>query len=198
MKLRQFLALGIFLAGARAGAEDYWREFSFGLQAGAAVPTGDDLRVTTGSAANLCAGIHATWHIDEFHSLRPRLELWAFGRGEQEVALPQAQRIETRVQGIALGTEYLFHPATRRERWSVGAGLYLIRWSVKSTNELSFPDSGTVRASGTSSWLRPGAGLVGCFRLTSHLQVEARWLSSRYGYEDLPARLGTVSLLLNF
>jgi len=194
------VTLCLSLAGLSAGAEELPKELAFGLQAGVAMPTGDDLRITTRPGLHPSLGIHATWIIDEFHSLRPRLDLWTFGTGHQEVSVPQSQRIETTVQGTVLGVDYLRHfgYGRRFERWAAGVGLYAIRWSVKSTNQLAFSGGTTVQAAGTSSWTRPGLGLVGCCRLTPHLQVEARWISSRYGNEDLPANVGTLGLLWHF
>lgn len=197
-KLPQSLLLGLLLAGSRAEAEDFIKEFNWGVQAGATVPTSSDLRITTRGGLSPSLGFHLTWAIDEYHSLRPRLDFWSFGEGKQEVTTPLLQQIETKVQGLNLGLEYVRHFGCRHERWSAGAGAYLIRWSVKSTNRLAFPGGGTVQATGTSDWLRPGLGLLGGCRITRHLQIEARWISSQYGYEDLPAHLGTVGLLWNF
>jgi hypothetical protein len=190
--------VGLLLAGGRAEAEDFIKEYNWGAQVGAAVPTSRDLRITTRGGLSPSLGIHLTWAIDEYHSLRPRLDFWSFGEDQQEVTTPLVQKIETRVQGLTLGLEYVRHFGSRHERWSAGAGAYLIRWSVKSTNGLTFPGGGIVQATGTSDWLRPGLGLLGGCRITQHLQLEVRWISSRYGYEDLPAHLGTAGLLWNF
>lgn len=197
-KMPPFLVLGLLLAASRGEAEEYIKVLEFGVQAGATVPASSDLRNTARAGLNPSFGVHATWAIDEYHSLRPRLDFWAFSEGKQEVTAPQSQRIETKVQGLNLGVEYVRHFGCRHERWSAGAGLYLIQWSVKSTNRIAFSGNEIAQASGSSRWVNPGAGLLGCGRISKHLQVEVRWIYSRYGYEDLPASLGTVSLLLNF
>jgi hypothetical protein len=198
MRTSLLLTLGLSLVGASIEAAEVPKELAFGLQVGVAIPTGNDLGTTTRSGLNPSLGFHATWRIDDDQSLRPRMDLWTFGAGQQEVSVPLMQRIDTKVQGIALGADYVHHFVNRRNRWSAGVGVYAIRWSVKSTNQLTFPDGATVQASGTSSWIRPGVGLLGCCKLTPHLQVEIRWIASRYGYEELPANLGTVGLLWHF
>lgn len=194
------VALGGLLGGTGLGALERPRDLSMGVQAGLAVPVGQDLRSTTGSSLNLGLGVHATWIINGEDELRPRVDVWSFGRGHQEATVPLAQRIDTKVQGVALGVEYLFCDGrySRYGRWAAGPGVYLIRWSVDSTNQVAIPGGGTARASGTSRWTREGLGLVGTYRLTPRLEVEARWISSRYGYEDLPAQLSTLSLLWHF
>jgi hypothetical protein len=189
------LGLGLANAGARAEAP---ASLTFGVQAGLALPTGDDLRVTVGSGLNPMFGFHLTWAFNDRHSLRPRLEYWAFNRGVQEVQSPQLQRIDTKVQGLVLGGEYLFRPGACKGRWAAGAGLYLVRWSVASINQVYSPSGDTARAAGTSHWGRAGAGLVATFQLSTRLDAEARWIASRYGYENLPANLGTVGLLWRF
>jgi len=147
---------------------------------------------------NAAIGIHATWDIDEHQRIRPRLDLWNFGRSHQEVLTPLAQRIETKVQGIAFGGEYLFRPSGLRGRLAAGAGLYAIHWSVNSTNHLAGTAGGTTQASGTSHWTKGGCGLVVSYRLAQKLDVEARWIFSRYGYENLPANLSSFGLLWRF
>lgn len=198
MSASLFVTLGLLLVGISAKAVEVPKTLTFGVQAGVTMPTGDDLRITTRSGLNPSFGLHVTWSIDDDQSLRPRLDYWTFGAGHQEISTPQPQRIDTQVRGIALGGDFVHHFGNRRNRWSAGVGAYAIRWSVKSTNQLTFPGGGTVQASGTSSWVRPGVSFLGCGRLTSHLQVEVRWIASSYGYEKLPANLGTLGLLWHF
>jgi len=191
------MILGLVLAGPRAEAAD-GPVLIPGLQAALALPMGEDLRLTTGSGPCPIIGLHATWILDEHQALRPRLDLMFFDRDRQEVAEPLPQRIDTRVQGTALGVEYLYRPQGNEGRWAVGAGLYLIRWSVTSTNRIRVPGSGTTETSGTARWTREGLGLVTTWRLTPRLDLEGRWIASHYGYENLPARLGTIGLLFHF
>ncbi|MBP1629037.1 MAG: hypothetical protein H6Q00_3512 [Holophagaceae bacterium] len=192
------ISLGLSLGLGQVEAAESLPGCSFGIQAGVAIPAGRDLGVTVGSRLNGAVGVHATWSIGDHHGIRPRLDLWDFSQGHQEVLTPFAQQIETKVQGIALGGEYLYRPGGLRGRLAAGGGLYLIRWSVDSTNRLDGSTGGTAQASGTSHWTRDGVGLVVSFRLTPRLDGEARWIFSSYGYEDLPANLCTAGLLWRF
>lgn len=192
------MALVLSMAGNWAPAQERSGTRSFGLQAALVIPVGDDLRITTGSGPGFALGVHARWDFNEFHGLRPRLDLYTFSRGQQEVVVPQVQRIETKVQGIALGVEYLYRPKGNQGSWAVGGGLYAIRWSVESSNRLDVPVGGTAGAAGTSRWTRAGLGLVSAYRFTPRLEAEVRWISSRYGYENLPANMATAGLLWRF
>ena len=199
-KAARVVALGGLLAGTGLGAAEMPKTLIVGVQAGLAMPVGPDLRTTTASSLNLGLGVHATWIINGEDELRSRVDVWSFGRRRQEVTTPLVQRIDTKVQGLVLGMEYLFCDGRngRYGRWAAGGGVYLIRWSVDSTNQVVIPAAGTAQASGTSHWTREGLGLVGTYRLTSQLEVEARWISSHYGYENLSADLGTLGLLWHF
>jgi len=195
MRAALLVAFGLSLTGFAAEALRASDAPRFGVQAGLAVPSGRDLSVTTGSGTGLDLGLHATWELADRHVIRPRVDLWVFTQGHQVVQAPKAQRIDTKVQGLALGGDYLFRPTNK---WAVGAGLYLIRWSVESSNQLSFPGAVKAQATGTSHWNRLGLGLMGTYRLAPRLEAEARCISSQYGYENLPARLCTAGLLWRF
>ena len=192
------VVFGLSLAGLCAQAEESPKTWRVGVQGGLTFPTSDDLRITTGMGLNPACGLNATWDIHEIHRIQLRLDLWTFTRGFQEVSVPQHQRIDTRVQSITLGGEYLLHPGGPEGQWAVGPGLYVIRWSVASINQLSGPLSGTAQATGTSSWFRGGLGVVASCRLSPHVDAEFRWISSNYGYEKVPAQLGTAGLLWRF
>ena len=198
MKAPLLAAFGLFLMAPRAVAAPVPGSLSFGFQGGLALARGDDLRVTTGSGLSLELGAHATWDLDGLQALRPRLDLLTFREGHQNVKAPLPQQMDTKVRGLALGGEYLFRPGGRESRWAAGPGLYLVRWSVESINRVTLPSAGTAQASGTSHWTRAGFGLAGTGRLTPHLEAEARWTFSHYGYENLPVSLGTVGLLFRF
>jgi len=192
------VALGLLFGPVCAQAEELQKAVVGGIQVGLAIPAGVDLRITTGPGLNSAFGMHATWDVNEFHGFRPRLDVWTFSRGDQEALIPQPQHLETWVQGIALGVDYLYRHGGHEGRWAAGAGLYLIRWSVESTNRIGTPTTGTVLVAGNSHWIREGLGLVASYRLTSRLDAEAHWISSHYGYENLPAHLGTVGFLWHF
>ncbi len=191
-------ALMALIAGHGLMASEWPKDLSLGVQGGLALPTGDDLSITTGSGLSLDVGIHATWALDTSSDLRTRLDLLTFAQGHQDVAAPLVQHLDTRVQGLALGCEYLYRFNGSTGRWGAGAGLYLIRWSVDSTNRVTVAGAGIAQSTGTSHWTREGLGLVGSYRITPRLEAEARWVSSHYGYENLPARLGTLGLLWRF
>ena len=192
------VALVGLLAGISLGALELPKGLTTGLQAGVAVPSGEDLRLTTGSGPHLDLGVHLDWELNGSHGLRPRLDLLSFTQGHQDVSTPLAQHLDTKVQGLSAGCEYLYRVDGREGRWAGGAGLYLIRWSVDSHNQVTALGGASARASGTSRWTREGIGLVGTCRITPRLEAEARWIASHYGYENLPARLGTLGLLWRF
>ncbi len=184
------------LVGQGLGAQSMSNRMSLGLQGGLALPSGDDLRLTAGTGLDV--GVHATWALDTSSDLRTRLDLLTFAQGHQDVAAPLVQHLDTKVQGLALGCEYLYRFNGSAGRWGAGAGLYLIRWSVDSTNRVTVAGAGIAQSAGTSHWTREGLGLVGSYRITPRLEAEARWISSHYGYENLPARMGTLGLLWRF
>ena len=190
--------LGLVLGTSQAWGTDGPGPVACGIQAGLAFPAGDDLKITTGSGLNPALGIQVNWSLDNGDDLRARLDALAFTPGQQEVQVPLRQRIETRVQAQAMGGEYLFRPGGRQGRWALGAGLYLIRWSVASTNTLFMGGQDPVQGRGMSRWTRESLGLVGSRRLTRRLDAEIRWLSSHYGYQNLPVYFGTAGLLWHF
>jgi len=192
------LTLVGLLVGTSLSALELPKGFSGGVQVGLAQPVGDDLKLTTGSGPNLDLGVHLDWEISPFHGLRSRVDLLTFTRGHQDVSAPLAQHLETKVQGLCTGCEYLYRLDGREGRWAAGAGLYLIRWSVDSTNRVTVTGAGSAQTTGTSHWTREGLGLVVTYRITPCLEAEARWLASHYGYENLPARMGTLGLLWRF
>ena len=188
------LALAWLFLGNPIWGQSLPNSLALGVQGGLALPAGDDLRITTGPGLNLTAGIHATWALDASSTVRPRLDLLSFAAGHQDASTPLVQHLDTSVQGVALGCEYLYRIQGARGRWAAGAGLYLIRWSVASSNQISAA-GGVAQASGSSHWTRQGLGLVASCRIAPRLAAEARWISSHYGYQNLPARFGTLGLL---
>jgi hypothetical protein len=188
----------LILATAPTWADSGPPAVSLGLQVGLAMPAGNDLKVTAGSAWKPTLGVDVTWHPLEKHSLRSGIDLWDFSRAEQGTQVPLIQRIDTRVEAQAVSETYLYRPGGTDGPWAVGVGLYLIRWSVTSSNSVAIPGPGTALGQGRSRWTRQGIGLQVSRRLTRQLDAEARWLSSHYGYQNLPAYLGTVGLHWRF
>jgi hypothetical protein len=68
------------------------------------------------------------------------------------------------------------------------------RWSVDSTNTFS-SSFGNAVAVGTSSTWRGVVGPVFTFRIRPNLEVEGRWLHSRYGMENVPANTFSLGLV---
>lgn len=195
MRLLAAALIGL-LAGNGLAAEGMPIRLGFGVQGGLVLPSGDDLRMTAATGMDL--GVHITWAVNDFNEIRPRLELISFAKGHQDVSAPLVQHLDTNVQGFAMGCEYLYRINGYSGRWATGGGLYLIRWSVDSTNRVSTVGGGVTQASSSSHWTREGLGLVGTYRMTPRLEAEARWISSHYGYQNLPARFATLGLLWRF
>jgi len=195
MRLLAATLIGL-LTGNGLLAQGVPTRLGFGVQGGLALPSGDDLQVTAGTGLDL--GLHVSWAINDFNEIRPRLDLMTFAHGHQDMATPLQQHLDTKVQGLSLGCEYLYRFQCSAGRWGAGAGIYFIRWSVDSINRVTVAGAGVAQVTGTSHWTREGLGLVGTYRITPHLEGEARWISSHYGYENLPARLGTLGLLWRF
>ncbi len=130
--------------------------------------------------------------------VRGRAELGFFGKGTQVSDTPGLhQDMTTTVKNASLGAEYVFRPEWQRGRWSVGAGLYLIRWTVDSTNRLVTP-VGAFTPSGSTTWTRQGLGVLAGYRWTERVELEFRIVSSHYGQENQPTRVASLNLLLHF
>ena len=184
------------LAGNGLVAQGMPNQMGFGVHAGLAFPAGDDLRMTAKTGVNL--GVNASWTLGTSSDLRARLDLLSLAEGHQDVVTPLVQHLDTKVQGLSVGCEYLYRLENSGGRWAVGPGIYFIRWSVESTNRVTVTGAGVAQNSGTSHWNRVGLGLLGTYRITRQLEAETRWISSHYGYENLPARFGTLGLLWRF
>ena len=170
--------------------------FRWGAQAGLNAPLPSDLRLTAGSGLNPALGLNVDWMLPGGQTLRSRLDLGFFSRATQAYAVPGLQQtLTTQVRNEALGEEYLYRPGSGP--WSFGAGLYLIRWRVASTDSLVTPQ-GVFTASSTSSWTRQGLGLITDYRLDRHSDLELSVLSSHYGYENQPARVAALNFLWHF
>ncbi len=170
----------------------------YGLQLGLAVPSSNDLRVTTGAGLNPTLGAHGEWRFNQKHALRVRIDLQGFNRGEQVSDSPGVhQEIGTKVRNKSLGGEYLQQLPFDGQRWSLGAGLHLVRWTVASTSRIEQP-GGAFAFSSTSSWTRQGQSLFGSYRWDKRTELELRLMSSHYGYQNQPARTLSLNLLWHF
>lgn len=169
-----------------------------GVQVALAVPLEGDLRTTTGTGLAPSVGLHLDWKTCSKVILRGRVDLGAFPSADRDgTYLPFQQSIHTRVKDQSLGGEVLFSPSQFGEDWSLGAGLYAIKWTVDTTNHLVTP-TGSFVPSGSSSWTREGLGLLANHRWADHLEGGVRVVVSHYGYQNLPARFAELNLLWTF
>jgi len=72
---------------------------------------------------------------------------------------------------------------------AVGAGACRVRWNLDSTDRLIDASGTTFEQNSSSSWTRPGFGLIGTWRFSPHLEAEARWISSDEGCQKLSNNL---------
>ncbi len=144
----------------------------------------------------MALGLHGVWNLPRGLRLRPRLDYTVFtAQTRTSTAAPLPQVLETRVSSLALGADFLV-PIGRR--WSLGLAVSETRWSVASTNTVTPTIGGSMTLSGTAHWTRLAVGPVLTFRVSDHLEVEGRALSSHYGYQNQPASTVTLGLLWRF
>ena len=182
---------------AQAKAKASYRRLlaAYGAQMGLVTPTNGGLRLAAGGPS-VALGVHLVWNLPKGLRLRPRLDYTVFaGETRTSTAAPLPQTLNTRVSSLALGADFL---VPLGPRWSVGLAVSELRWSVASTNLVTPTLGGSMTLSGTSHWTRLGLGPVVTFKVSDHLEVEARALSSHYGYENQPANSATVGLLWRF
>ena len=170
----------------------------WGLQVGMGLADSNDLKVTTGPGLNPSLGVVGEWQFLKDQALRLRVEFGFFNEGTQVSEAPGLhQEMTTTVKNASLGAEYVLRPAWQGGRWSVGGGLYLIRWTVDSTNRLVTP-AGSFTPSGSTTWTRQGLGVLAVYQLTERAELEFRIVSSHYGQENQPTRVASLNLLLHF
>lgn len=182
--------LGSFLS-LRA-QEPSWQ---WGVQAAAAFPESPDLRLTT-RQPGLSLGVLGRWRLSARHTLRPRLDaVWFQPELQDTRGATLRQRLETKVTSYAIGADYLYRLRGDWSDLSVGAGIGDIRWEVASTNKVTPVSGSTVAVSGRSHWWRAGFSPVATYRVSDHVELEARIVISHYGQENQPAKLATFGLL---
>lgn len=170
----------------------------WGLQVGLGQAASPDLQVTTGVGPSLTFDAFGEWRYRENQALRLPVEFGFFNQGTQVSEAPGLhQEMTTSVKHASMGAEYVVRPAWQGGRWSVGGGLYLIRWTVDSTNRLVTP-AGSFTPSGSSTWTRQGLGVMAGYRWTDRAELQFRIVSSHYGQENQPARMASLNLLLHF
>ena len=180
---------------AKAKASSRRLVASYGAQLALVFPTNGGLRLAAGGPS-VALGLNTVWRLPKGLRLRPRLDYTVFtGETRTSTAAPLPQTLNTRVSSLALGADLL---VPLDNRWSLGLAVSEIRWSVASTNTVTPTLGGSMTLSGTSHWTRLGFGPVVTFKVSDHLEVEARALSSHFGYENQPASTATVGLLWRF
>ena len=168
---------------------------SYGAQMALVSPSNGGLRLAAGGPG-VALGLHTVWTLPRGLRLRPRLDYTMFaGVTRSSTASPLPQTLDTRVTSLALGVDLLYPIGAR---WSVGLAVAETRWSVASTNTVNPTIGGSLTVSGTSHWGRMAYGPVLTFKVSEHLEIEARALSSHYGYQNQPATTATVGLLWRF
>ena len=168
---------------------------SYGAQMALVTPTNGGLRLAAGGPS-VALGLHLVWNLPLGLQLRPRLDYTVFAsETRSSTAPPLPQTLDTKVSSLALGVDLLLPLSPR---WSLGLAVAEIRWSVASTNTVAPTLGGSMTLSGTSNWNRLGVGPVLTFKVSEHLDVEARVLNSHYGYQNQPANTATLGLLWRF
>jgi len=165
------------------------QDLGLALQADLGLAKGGDLKVTA-SGLPVALGAQANFVVRKDILIKPRLEAWFFGQGRQDLAgAPLAQTIHTKVQAQMAGADVLYRFSGKFAPLALGAGAYLVRWRIASSDTLSDAGGDSFAQSSSSTWTRPGLALAGAWRLSSHLELEARWISSSEGYQKLSNNL---------
>ena len=182
--------------------------FQWGFQGSLGLPIGDLKDTTKGPCLSL--GGHLDFSLAANQTLRLRLDGLFFQAAEQQAAGVSggnawARQLETRVQGWALGAEYLVAPFESQSNLTFGAGLQLVRWSMDATSTLALTvgtgpgmSTGTVIGNSKPTWSKLGISLLAAYRINRSLGVEARLLSSAYGWEGERAQVGQFGLTWTF
>jgi hypothetical protein len=110
--------------------------------------------------------------------------------------------VDAKVTAWSLGPEYLVTPFQGLPRLSIGAGVHLVHWQVQSTDTTVFQLTGggtsTMALTSSPTWNRLGVSLLADCRLTDHLALEARWLTSSYGWQGERTQIAQAGLLWRF
>ena len=169
--------------------------WAYGFQATLVFPSNGGLRTTAGSPS-VALGLSGVWSLPKGLRLRPRFDYTVFaGETRSSTAAPLPQVLNTHVSSLALGFDLLVPLGAR---WSLGLAVSEVRWSVASTNTVTSVLGGSTTFSGTSHWTRLALGPVLTFKVSDHIEVEGRALSSHYGYQNQPANTAAVGLVWRF
>ncbi len=190
---------GLLAAQAPSGVDLHWSGHA------ALLFTGGDLKDTAGTGPGLSLGVAISQDLPRGVTLRGRFEGIRFrthkSTEHQEADPVYSHRLETGVQGWALGAECLVHPWPRVRPVSVGAGLHLVRWTMDVTNTLDMTvGTATVRIQERSkpTWNKLGASFLMGYQINRNLGLEARVLFSAYGWEGERVQIGQLGLNWSF
>lgn len=169
-----------------------------GVQMALVAPLSRDLR-TIADAPGIDLGFHGTWVLpgsSGAHLLRPRVDCTLFERTSRSSSAGGLdQVIKPRFSTLAVGIDYLCRfPAG----FQAGLGVSEIRWAVASHNTVTLPGGASTAFTGTAHGWRFGLGPVLGWRLSAHLDAEARVAFSRYDPQNFPANTGSIGLLWHF
>lgn len=142
------------------------QEARFGLQGQVSIPQGD-LKDAVDSKPGLGLGVHYTFAFDQ-HVIRPRFDATFY---------PEADfgGVETKVNSLALGADYLYFVEGRDRGLYITGGLSAIRWEV----DVNIPGFG----SGSSHTTKLGvAGGVG-YQWNRAFGTELRFVKSSLGHD---------------
>ena len=94
-----------------------------------------------------------------------------------------------RIFPCLLGTLLGFSPGLQARDLGLGvkasvglaAGACLVRWNLDRTDRPNDASGNTFEQNRSSSWTRPGFGLIGTWRFSPRLEAEARWITCGEG-----------------
>lgn len=162
MTLTHLTLAALLAAGGILVAQDA----RFGIQGQIAIPQGD-LKDAVDSKLGLGAGVHYTFAFDQ-HVIRPRFDFTFY---------PEADLggVETKVNNLALGADYLYFVEGRDQGVYFTGGLSAIRWKV----DVNIPGFGSGSSTTTKLGLAAGVG----YQWTRAIGTELRYVKSSLGHD---------------
>ncbi len=162
MTLTRITLATLLAAGCSLVAQDA----RFGIQGQIAIPQGD-LKDAVDSKPGLGAGVHYTFAFDQ-HVIRPRFDVTFY---------PEADlgSVETKVNSLALGADYLYFVEGRDRGLYFTAGLSAIRWDV----DVNIPGVGSDSYNTTKLGVAGGVG----YQWTRAFGTELRYVKSSLGHD---------------
>lgn len=162
MHLSHLTLAALLAAGCSLAAQ----EARFGIHGQVSIPQGD-LKDAVDSKLGLGLGAHGTFAFDH-HVIRPRFDFTFY---------PEADLggVETKVNSLALGADYLYFVDGRDRGVYFTAGLSAIRWEV----DVNLPGLGSGSYHTTKLGLAAGLG----YQWTRAIGTELRYVKSSLGHD---------------